>query len=174
MSEPITRHEGFMSMSLTHLWHDSRAGEWWPVPSLIYYLLWPLWLWFFCGGVWVHPRFDLFSVYVICLLLLYLVTDGVCDTRLSHCLRADHSTQVCFIILLCYGIICYLGSWQISDFPLFYNFIVSFSLFLFFCPYSVPYSFRFDLYRYDLYSWFYLYYSLLLLLVIYISVHWAF
>ena len=47
--EPIcyTSHGGSMSMSLMHRWHDSRVGEWWPIPS--HYLIchgdeviWPL------------------------------------------------------------------------------------------------------------------------------------
>jgi len=105
ISEPITRHEGFMSMSLMHRWHDSRAGEWWPVPSLIYFI-WCVKEFLATGGAWMHPSSDLISVicyYVIC--YIYLVTDGVCDTRLSHYLGADHSDLIHEVTP---HIICYL------------------------------------------------------------------
>ena len=48
-------HEGNMAVSLMHRWHDSRAGEWWPVPSLTWLVTEMKYLadW----GAWMHPRF---------------------------------------------------------------------------------------------------------------------
>ena len=128
--------------------------------------------WFVCGGVWVHPRFDLLSVYVICLWLLYLVVDCVCDTRLSLCLRADHSTQVCFIILVMLWYCQSSGLVIDSCVPVF---LKSYSL-LFFPFIHDPFLIPFILtsYRYDfVFLICFCICYLLFVSVIYIYVHWA-
>ena len=77
-----------MAVSLMHQWHDSSVVEWCSTPSpfdmicALYELLWLLRL--VCGGVWMHPRFVICFEGYIMITYIGLVTDGVCNTRLSH------------------------------------------------------------------------------------------
>ena len=93
-------------------------------------------------GVWVHPRFDLLSVYVICL-LLYLSGDWWCVRYTSFTLSESWSLYTglfYYIGMLWY----YLLSGLVIDscFPLFYNFIVSFPYFFSFVliPFLTPFA----------------------------------
>ena len=54
------------------------------------------WSYLAAWGVWMHPRFDLicFDGYDLIWFDIYLVTDGVCDTRLSQHLGASYSTPL--------------------------------------------------------------------------------
>ena len=90
----------------------------------------------------------LYMLFVYC--YIYLVTDGVCDTRLSHCLGADHSTQVCFIILVMLWYCKSSGLVIDSCVPVF---LKSYSLLCFSFihdPFLIP--FILISYRYDLHS----------------------
>ena len=97
-----------------------------------------LWLLICLWGVWVHYRFDLLSVYVICYYIWWLIVCAIHVFR--FCRRADHSTHVCFIILVCYGIVSSLGSWWIAVFR-FLNLISLCSFLLFMIHFSF---FHFD------------------------------
>lgn len=73
-----TRHGGSMFVSLMHRWHDSRVGEWWPIPSQ--YLtcygdedIWPT-------GAYgcILDLFTCFDGYIMILLAIYILGDWWC------------------------------------------------------------------------------------------------
>ena len=85
----FTRHGGSMSVSVMHLWHDSRAVEWCSATSPFYYMMCTLYdmIYYgqsdFCGGVWMHPRSvsvsDMIWYDMIC-----LVNVAVCAIHVLH------------------------------------------------------------------------------------------
>ena len=82
-------HEGNMAVSLMHQWHDSSVVEWCSTPSLICYLLWAqlsvyYGQYYFCGGVWMHPRSDLFCSDMIWYDMICLVHVTVCAIHSFH------------------------------------------------------------------------------------------
>ena len=63
-----------MSVPLMHQWHDSCVGEWFLTPSL--------WLWSareWVRGEWMHPRFDICYLYIICIWWC-----GMCAIHVLH------------------------------------------------------------------------------------------
>ena len=63
-----------------HRWHDSRAGEWWSVPSLFCILFGVLGV-MATRGVWMHPRFVSVHVHVMLCYSWWLM---VCAIHVFH------------------------------------------------------------------------------------------